>query len=173
MTFAEDVKIAQTVVLKYRALDANDKLTLLAQLYGEVAAEIAPTVSQSNVTDDAATNLVQQIQQMSSEQQVDALRGLVEGKQSDGETVLDANPSKALGELFTGGEKSTSFSTKEYDSLSTDSRLFFWFQLAQNLGKSVVGIPADHMPNERVSEVLDLIGTPKVEDLVSLLKKAL
>ncbi|RUT00404.1 hypothetical protein DSM106972_075320 [Dulcicalothrix desertica PCC 7102] len=172
MTFA-DVKNVQTVILKYRALSADDKLTVLAQLYGEVAAEIAPTISQSNVTDDAASNLVKQIQQMASEQQVDALRGLVEGKQSDGETVLDEHPTKALGELFTGGEKSTSFSTKEYDSLSTDSRLFFWFQIAQNLGKSVVGIPDDHMPNERVSEVLDLIGTPEVEDLVSLLKKAL
>ncbi|BAZ09461.1 hypothetical protein NIES4071_12690 [Calothrix sp. NIES-4071] len=172
MTFA-DVKNVETVILKYRALSADDKLTLLAQLYGEVAAEIAPTVSQSNVSDDGATNLVKQIQQLSSEQQVDALRGLVEGKQSEGETVLDEHPTKALGELFTGGENSSSFSTKEYDALSTDSRLFFWFQLAQNLGKSVVGIPGDHMPNERVSEILDLVGTPSVEDLVSLLKKTL
>ncbi len=168
-----DVSNVQTVILKYRALSADDKLTLLAQLYGEVAQEIAPTVSQTNVTDEAATNLVKQIQQLSSERQVDALRGLVEGKQSDGETVLDEHPTKALGELFTGGEDSSSFSSKEYDSLTTDSRLFFWFQLAQNLGKSVVGIPADHMPNERVSEILDLVGTPSVEDLVSLLKKAL
>lgn len=142
-----DVKNVETVILKYRALDANDKLAVLAQLYGEVSAELAPTFSQSNITDDAATNLVKQIQELSSEQQVDALRNLVAGKQSKGET--------------------------EYESLGTDSKLFFWFQLAQNLGKSIVGVPDDYIPNEQVSEVLDLIGTPKVEDLVSLLKQAL
>jgi Orange carotenoid protein, N-terminal len=168
-----DVKNVETVILKYRALDADDKLAVLAQLYGEVAAEVAPTFSQSNVVDEGATNLVKQIQQMSSEQQLDALRGLVAGKQSEGESVLDEHPTKALGELFAGGKDSTSFSTSEYDSLSSDSRLFFWFQLAQNLGKSIVGVPNDYMPNERVSEVLDLVGTPGVEDLVSLLKKAL
>jgi Orange carotenoid protein, N-terminal len=139
-----DVNHLEAAISKFQALDANDKLDVLAQLYGEIAAEVAPTIAQNNVVDDNATNLVKEIQQLSSEQQVEALRSLVSGKQTSG-----------------------------YQSLGADSKLFFWFQLAQNLGKSVVGIPADHMPSEEAAGVLDLVGTPQVEDLVSFLKKAL
>ncbi len=163
----------QTALSKFKALDVDDRLAVLALLYGEIVDEIAPTTNQNNSQDENAANLVKEVQNLPSDKQVDSLREILSGKRSSGETELDPNPSQALGELFKGGEDAPSISTNDYNAMSAESKLSFWFQAAQNLGKSIVGVPADFIPNERVNQVLELLDTQQVEHIVSFLKKAL
>jgi hypothetical protein len=163
----------KTVMSKFKALDVDDRLAVLATVYGEIADEVAPTTTQPNAQDEGGANLLKQIQGLPSDKQIDSLRELLSGKRSGGEVELDVNPSKALGELFKGGEDAPSISTNDYNAMNADAKLSFWFQTAQNLGKSVVGIPADYIPNERVTEVLELLDTNQIENIVSFLKQAL
>jgi hypothetical protein len=167
------VKNQQTAISKFKALDVDDRLAVLATVYGEVVDEVAPTTTQPNAQDEGAANLLKQVQELPADKQVDSLRELLSGKRSSGEVELDAHPSKALGELLQGGEDAPSISTNDYNAMTAESKLAFWFQTAQNLGKSIVGIPADFIPNERVTEVLELLDTQQIENLVSFLKKAL
>ncbi len=163
----------QTAISKFKALDVDDRLAVLATVYGEIADEVAPTTTQPNAQDEGGANLLKQVQGLPADKQVDSLRELLLGKRTSGEVQLDVNPSKALGELLGGGEDAPSISTNDYNAMTAESKLSFWFQTAQNLGKSIVGIPADFIPNERVTEVLELLDTNQIENLVSFLKKAL
>ncbi len=168
-----NVSNQQTAISKFKALDVDDRLSVLALLYSKIVDEIASTTNKNNSQDANAANLVKEVQNLPSDKQVDSLRQILSGKRSSGETELDANPTQALGELFKGGEDAPSISTNDYNAMSADSKLSFWFQAAQNLGKSILGIPTDYIPNERVNEVLELLDTQEIENLVSFLKKAL
>lgn len=171
-----NINTLESAVSKFKALKPDDKLVTLALLYDEISDEIAPVSTQNTEQTGDAANLVKQIQQLSSEQQIVALRDLLStDSKSQGETALDGNPSKALGELFTGNgqESDAGNSNNQYIAMNADSRLSFWFQLAQNLGKAIVGIPADYIPSDAVNEVLDLVGDAKIDDLVTFFKQAL
>jgi hypothetical protein len=115
----------QTAMSKFEALDVDDKLAVLATVYGEIVAEVAPTTTQPNAQDEGGANLLKQIQGLPADKQVDSLRELLSGKRTSGEVELNPNPSKALGELFQGGEDAPSISTNDYNAMSADSKLSF------------------------------------------------
>ncbi|MBD2523750.1 MULTISPECIES: orange carotenoid protein N-terminal domain-containing protein [unclassified Nostoc] len=145
-----NVNFLEQSVSKFQRLDADDRLTVLALLYTEICDEI-PSLCLNNVPNENTANLVAQIQKLPQAEQLFALRQLL-NKDEVGETAIP---------------------TEEYASMNADDKLGFWYQLAQNLGTSIIGVPDDYIPSEKATEVVDLLHTPNIEDLVTFFKRVL
>lgn len=135
---------------KFQSLDTDDRLTVLALLYTEIGDEI-PSLCLNNTPNEQAANLVAQIQNLPQQEQVSALRQLL-NQNEVGETAIP---------------------TEEYASMNAEEKLAFWYQLAQNLGTTIIGVPDDYIPSEKATEVVDLLHTPNIEDLVAFFKRVL
>jgi Orange carotenoid protein, N-terminal len=154
----------------FQRLDIDDQLAVLALLYQEIADTIPANVIDSLPTQEA-NNLVAQLQQLSPEEQLNALRDSLPAESNDqDEVMLDPNPSKALTELVQGG---TTIPTGEYGHMKTESKLAFWYLLAERLGTNVIGIPNDYKPSENVAQVLNTLKSLNSDELVSFLKRVL
>jgi Orange carotenoid protein, N-terminal len=145
-----NVNFLEQSVSKFQSLEVDDRLTVLALLYTEICDEI-PSLCLNNVPNENTANLVAQIQNLPQAEQLFALRQLV-NKDEVGETAIP---------------------TKEYASMNADDKLGFWYQLAQNLGTSIINVPNDYIPSEKATEVVDLLHTPNIEDLVTFFKRVL
>ncbi|MEH2416277.1 orange carotenoid protein N-terminal domain-containing protein [Nostoc sp.] len=145
-----NVNFLEQSVTKFQSLDIDDRLTVLALLYTEITDEI-PALCLNNVPNENSANLVAQIQNLPQAEQLSALRQLL-------------NPDEV-------GETPTP--TQEYTSISVEDKLAFWYQLAQNLGTTIIGVPNDYIPSEKATEVLDLLHTPNIDDLVTFFKRVL
>ncbi|WP_193194473.1 orange carotenoid protein N-terminal domain-containing protein [Nostoc sp. MG11] len=144
-----NINFSEQGISKFQNLDVDDRLVVLALLYNEIADEV-PAIALNDVPNDSTANLVAQIQNLPQAEQLNALRQLL--KNEGGETATPA---------------------REYAAMSIDCKLAFWYHLAQNLGTSIIGLPDDCIPSEKASEVLDLLETPNLEELVTFLKQAL
>ncbi|MBE8997416.1 Orange carotenoid-binding protein [Nostoc sp. LEGE 12447] len=145
-----NVNFLEQSVSKFQRLDADDRLTVLALLYTEICDEI-PSLCLNNVPNENTANLVAQIQKLPQAEQLFALRQLL-NKDEVRETAIP---------------------TEEYALMNADDKLGFWYQLAQNLGTSIIGVPNDYIPSEKATEVVDLLHTPNIEDLVTFFKRVL
>ncbi|MEH2139881.1 orange carotenoid protein N-terminal domain-containing protein [Nostoc sp.] len=145
-----NVNFLEQSVSKFQSLDTDDRLTVLALLYTEIS-DAVPSLSLNNAPNENTANLVAQIQNLAQTEQLSALRQLL----NQDEVAEKGIP------------------TEEYASLSAEDKLAFWYQLAQNLGTSIIGVPNDYIPSEKATEVLDLLHTPNIEDLVSFFKQVL
>lgn len=158
------IEPVQQAVEALKILPIDDQLAALALVYKEVAGSIPADAGTSS---SQVSGLVSQIGQKPQDRQLDALRDLLtSGKNDKGEVALDPNPSKALGELVTGGGED--IPTGEYGSLDTESKLMFWSQIAQKLGSS---IPSDFTPSSEVTEVLNSFKSLDEEKRMSFLKR--
>lgn len=142
-----NVNFLEQAVSKFQNLNADDRLSVLALLYTEIADEI-PAIALNDVPNDNTANLVAQIQGLPQAEQVLALR-----------------------QLFTPDEANDNSISQGYTAMNSELKLGFWYHLAQNLGSSLVDVPDDYIPSEAATEVLDLLDTPNIEDIVSFLKQ--
>lgn len=162
----------QEAVRGIKGLIIDDQLLVLALIYRDIAQSVPADAANALPTQDAA-NLVTRVEQLSSqENQLSALRDFLGAEKNDQDaTVLDPNPSKALGELVTGG--GTTIPAHEYSSLSAEARIAFWYLLAQKLGSDIIGALSGFTPTEQVTIVLNSIQSLNTDELVSFLKQAL
>ncbi len=145
-----NINFLEQSVSKFRNLDTDDRLIVLALVYDEIAGEI-PAIALNDVPNDRTANLVAQIQNLPQAEHLFALRQLL-NQDEVGETAIP---------------------TEEYAAMNADDKLAFWYQLAKNLGTSIIGIPDDYIPSEKATEVVDLLNTPNIEDLVTFFKRVL
>lgn len=139
-----NINFLEQGVSKFQSLELDDRLSVLASLYHEISGEI-PAIALNDVPNEKTANLVAQIQNQPQAEQLLALRQLLNQDEV----------------------------TEAYASMSADDKLAFWYQLAQNLGASIIGVPNDYIPSEKAAEVIDLLQTPNTEDLVTFFKRVL
>ncbi len=152
------------------SLEIDERLAVLASLYARIAKEIPANAIDGLPAKGAADYLVTQIEQLPPEEQLSALRTLLPSEKTDQDAVvLDPNPTKALTELVTGG--GTKIPTQEYGSLKTESKLAFWYLLAQKLGSNIIGLQSEYKPTQQATQVLTLLESLKTEELVTILKQ--
>ncbi|PPS45066.1 orange carotenoid protein N-terminal domain-containing protein [Chroococcidiopsis sp. TS-821] len=162
MTSANTDVLNQSVKA-FKQLDIDDRLAAMALIYQDVASAVPPEVGNAS----EVSGLVAKIQELSQERQVDALRDLLPASRNDqNETTLDPNPAKALTELVSG---ENTVPTGEYGSMKTESKLAFWYQVAQKLGNGVVGIPNDYNPSAKVTELLNSLRSLDTEQKLNFL----
>lgn len=139
MTATNDIKMS---VSKFKSLHTDDQLGILALIYREISGSIpADSLEKSS----EVSELVEDIQEMSDDTQINALRDLLPANKTDqDEVMLDPNPSKALTQLVQG---EVEVPTGEYGKLNPQAKLAFWYQIAQKLGSGVASIPSDYSPS--------------------------
>lgn len=130
-------------VAAFKNLNVNDRLVAMALIYTEVAGSITAATLKRN-SPEVAKEFVHQIEQMSKEEQLLALRDLLTGAGSSPLTL-------------------------EYQSLDTNSKLSMWYQLAQGMGTAIAGIPNDYTVSAEVADFLNSLKSMDFEHLVSLL----
>jgi Orange carotenoid protein, N-terminal len=146
-------------------LEMDDRLAVLASLYTQVAGTV-PADAFLAMPEKGGADLVKEVQHLSGEEKLFALRDILAADRNDqDETMLDPNPSKALGELLKGGTK---VHTGKYGAMKSESKLGFWYQLAQSMGSS---IPTDYKPSSQATELVNSLKSMSTEDLVSFLTK--
>lgn len=165
-----NVNPVEQAVLNFKALDIDDRLVIFGSLFSNVSDTISTSDIDKLPTQKAA-ELVAQIQQISPEEQLYALRDLLPASRNDqNETMLDPHPSKAMVELAQGG---TTIPTGEYGALNVEGKLAFWYFLGQRLGSTIIDIPQDYTPSEQAKRVLNNLQSLNTNDLVSFLKQIL
>lgn len=165
-----NINPVKQAVFNFQKLKIDDRLVVLGSLFSKVADTISTSDIDKLPTQKAA-DLVTQIQQLSPEEQLQAVRDLLPASSNDqDETVLDPHPSKATLELARGGTK---IPTGEYGALNAEGKLVFWYYLGQRLGSSIINIPQDYTLSEQATTVLNSLQSLDTEDLVSFVKQVL
>ncbi|MBW4449925.1 MAG: hypothetical protein KME38_24575 [Spirirestis rafaelensis WJT71-NPBG6] len=144
-----NIDFTEVAVSKFQNLNADDRLAVLAVLFSQINEEI-PASAMNSLPNHGTADLVAEIQNLSQPDQILALRKL---QNQEGEE--------------------TTISTDSYASMDAESKLAFWYQLGENLGGSVVGIPQDYIPSEQAAEVLDLFEMNSSEQIMSFMQQVL
>ncbi|MGI2902136.1 orange carotenoid protein N-terminal domain-containing protein [Tolypothrix sp. VBCCA 56010] len=164
-----NVNPSQQAVSAFQRLKIDDRLAVLGSLLTSFADKIPANVTNSLPREKAA-ELVAQVQKLSSEEQLFALRDLLPADRRDqDEVMLDPNPSKAMAELAHGGNK---ISTGEYGNMQPEGKLAFWYLVAERL-RTVFMVSNQSQPSQQATEVLNSLKSFNTDDLVSFLKKVL
>jgi hypothetical protein len=165
-----NVNPSKQALSAFQKLDIDDRLAVLASVYKQIANSI-PTDAANALPTEQAAGLVTQIQKLSSEEQLNALRDILPAEKTDqNEVMLDPHPSKAMVELAQGG---TAIPTGDYGKMNAEAKIAFWYLLAQRLGTSIIGIPTDYRPTEQAVTVLNMLQSMNTDELVAFLQKAL
>jgi hypothetical protein len=130
-------------VAAFKTLPVDDQLASLAMIYAEVAGSITPATLKIT-TPEVARKFLNQIEHMSQEEQLLALRDLLTGAGSSPITL-------------------------EYQSLDTNSKLAMWYQLAQGMGNTIATIPSEYTVSSKEAEFLGLLKSMDFEHLISFL----
>ena len=140
-------------------------MTSAPQISGSIPADSLPTKS------DSVEDIVEDIEEMSTEDQLSALRDLLPANKTDqDETILDPNPAKALPELLQG---ETEVPIGEYGKLNAESKLAVWYLLAQKLGNGVVAIPSNYKPSTEAMQVFDSLKSLGNEQMANFVVKGM
>ena len=150
-----NINFLEQAVSKFKNLDADDRLSVLEQLYGQVDNEV-PVLALNELPTEGPAALVAEVQKLPKEEQLSAIRQLLLAKTSKGNEAGESN-----------------IPISDYNSLSDECKLVFWYQLAKNLGGSIIAIPSDYIPSEQATEVLDLVQSANIQDLVSFMNQVL
>jgi hypothetical protein len=156
-------------VTAFKRLNTDDRLGILALIYSKVAGSIPSDALKT--TSPEVSGLVTQIEQISQERQVNALRDLLPAQKTDQDkTTLDPNPAKALTNLVSA---ENTIATGQYGAMSKESKLAVWYQIAQKLGSSIVAIPSDYKPSSAATELLNSLESLDNEQQISFLTEAI
>lgn len=165
---AEENQPLRPAVGAFNSLNGKNQLVALALIYKEVGSSIPADAI--GAASSQVSGLVTQIEQIPQDRQLDTLEDIVTaGKNDQGEVVLDPNPSKALTELVTGG--GITVPTDQYSAMDAQSKLGFWYQVAQKLGSSIPAIPSDFSPSSEVTDLLNLLKSLDDEQRLNFLKR--
>jgi ribosomal protein S16 len=150
----------------FHRLSVNDQIAALASLYREAAGSLsaAGAAPSQNVTE-----LLQKVKELREENQLQFLQDLLSQKQNQqAEVALDPHPSKAMLELIPGAGAPP---ISQYNELSQEDRLAFWYAFAKQMGNGIIAPPADYQPSEQVTEVLNSLKSSEFNQQIEFLRK--
>lgn len=121
------------LVQAFHTLDTDQQLALFWFIYTEMGESITPAApGASTASDSVAEGLYKQVQEMSSEEQLQIQRDLVNR---------------------TGGDIS-----RHYGALGDTTKLLFWYLLAEGMSKSeIIPFPDDYQLSDTAQSLLEKI----------------
>lgn len=162
MTFTNTDTLDQAVKA-FKRLPVDDQLAALASIYTAASGSLSSSASGIASSKDVG-ELVKQVKEMRPDEQVQLLRDVFSNQKTQGEEeVLDPHPSKALLELIPGGVTPP---LSKYDSLDTNSRLGFLYQLAQE-----ISLPTDYQLSSEATELLNSLKSVDFDQQVKFLSQ--
>jgi hypothetical protein len=130
----------------YQNLTVDEKLALLWYVYTKMGTSVTPAAPGA-AGDEIARGLFDQVKELSFEEQLDVQRKLITGADS--------------------------LISREYGSLSDNTKLLFWYQLAQGMDEgTIVPVPDDYQATGAVEQLLSQIEVMEFEQQITLLRDA-
>ena len=154
MTFTSDRILTQPINLfdavsvarnAFNQLSTDDKLGLLWVVYENMGGPITPAATGAARL-QFAQGLLTQVKELSHDEQLEFMRDLA--------------------------NKSNTPMTRSYGVLTNNTKLAFWFQLAEMMrAGTVVGVPANYQLSRKASEVFSTIASLEFGQQISLLRQ--
>ena len=130
----------------YSKLSTDEKLALLWYVYTKMGDSITPAAPGA-AADEIAGGLFNQVKELSFEEQLEEQRKIIEGQDS--------------------------LVSREYGSLSENTKLYFWYRLAQGMDAgTIVPVPDDYEPTGSVNELLSQVESMEFEQQITFLRDA-
>ncbi len=144
MTFTSTV---QPATQSFERLSTDDRLALLWFVYTEMGGAVTPAATGS-AGSEIVEGLYNQVKELSFDEQLQLMRDLVR-------------------------RSSTSSITREYGSLSQDSKLAFWYRLACGMDEgTIVPMPSDYEIAEPAEQLLNEIRKMEFQQQITFLRSA-
>lgn len=135
----------QNILDGFNKLGTDDKLALLWFIYEKMGQSVTPAAPAA--TDpDLAPLLMQNFFDLSQSEQLDVMRDIVNGADTD--------------------------YSRAYGALKENNQLMVWFAWAQAMGKTVIGLPEGYQAAQAVRDALGQIEGLGFEDQISLLRES-
>lgn len=133
------------VVEQIQQLEVDQQLALLWAIYTKIGTSITLAAPDA-ASPDIAGGLLAQVKQLDQQAQLDAMRDIAKGS----DTVI----------------------SREYGSLSAETKLAFWYQLAQGMeAGSIIPMPDDYTMSDEVSQLLGTLESSEFEQQITVLRK--
>lgn len=130
----------------YNNLTTDEKLALLWYVYTKMGTSITPAAPGA-AADEIADGLFNQVKELPFEEQLGVQRNIIEGKDS--------------------------IISREYGSLSENTKLYFWYRLAQGMeAGTIIPVPDNYEPTGGVTELLSQIELMEFEQQITFLREA-
>ncbi len=130
----------------YKNLSTDEKLALLWYVYTKMGTSITPAAPGA-AADEIAEGLFNQVKELPFEEQLGVQRNIIEGKDS--------------------------LISREYGSLSENTKLYFWYRLAQGMeAGTIIPVPDNYEPTGGVTQLLSQIELMEFEQQITFLRDA-
>lgn len=130
---------------RYNALNVDDKLALLYYVYEDMGDSVTPAAPGA-ADPSLAQPLAEELFALSKEDQLQAMRNIVEGK----DTPL----------------------SKRYGGLNPNNQLLVWYIWAEAMGDRVIDLPNDYSASAAVKTMLNLLEGVDFQEQITLLREA-
>jgi hypothetical protein len=147
MTFSGNANNAEQALETFQKFSVDDQLAWLWYVYTKMGKSItpaAPGAASSNI----AEGLFDQVQQLDKQAQLEAMRAIAK---QDSDNII----------------------SREYGSLSANTKLAFWYALALGMDQgTIIGMPDDYNFSEDGQKLLGAAETLDLEEQITLLRNA-
>jgi hypothetical protein len=145
MTANSELKVDQSLT-GYERLSTDDKLALLWYVYTAMGTSVT-SAAPGAASDEIAEGLFNQVKELPFEEQLNVQREIIEGA----DTLIP----------------------REYGSLSRNTKLLFWYRLAQGMeAETIIPVPDDYKPNGSVTQLQSQIEQMDFEQQITFLRDA-
>ncbi|MEO1378170.1 MAG: orange carotenoid protein N-terminal domain-containing protein [Cyanobacteria bacterium J06635_10] len=135
----------EQIVNNFTALTIDDKLALLWFVYKKMGQSITPAAPGAAET-EIAEGLYNQVKELSHQEQLEVQRNLFTGK----DTLI----------------------SREYGSLSDNTKLLFWYRLAQGMeAEVIIPMPENYELGNKAKELLGNLESMDFEQQITFLRK--
>ncbi|MGF1458653.1 MAG: orange carotenoid protein N-terminal domain-containing protein [Leptolyngbyaceae cyanobacterium] len=146
-TYSDAVNNTDSAIQTFQELTVDEQLAWLWFIYKKMGSSItpaAPGAAASNI----AEGLFNQVKGQSQEAQLESMRAIA---RQDSDNLI----------------------SREYGSLSSDTKLAFWYALAIGMDQgSIIGMPDDYALGEKGKELLAAAESSDFETQITLLRNA-
>ena len=144
-TASSDQNISRALS-SYGNLSTDEKLAFLWYVYTKMGTSVTPAAPGA-AADEIVEGLFDQVKELSHEEQLDVQRKIIESQDS--------------------------LISREYGAFSENSKLYFWYRLAQGMeAGTIIPMPDNYEPSGSVTELLSQVEAMEFEQQITLLRNA-
>jgi hypothetical protein len=146
MTTGTSEQNISSALSSYGNLSTDEKLAFLWYVYTKMGTSVTPAAPGA-ASDEIVEGLFNQVKELSHEEQLDVQRKIIESQDS--------------------------LISREYGAFSENSKLYFWYRLAQGMeAGTIIPMPENYEPSGGVTELLSQIESMEFEQQITLLRNA-
>lgn len=144
MTFANLTTNPDQAIALFQRISIDDQLAVLWFTYTQIGKSVTPAAPGA-ASSDIVSGLFEQVRQLSHLDQLEAMRGIAASR----DTLI----------------------SREYGSLSPDTKLSFWYSLAQGMENgTIVPMPENYQLADDANSILAAIETLNFEQQITILR---